>query len=862
MKIRNICCTALILGLVGCGGGSEAETTAPEIEVPTPVPEPESEPEPVPDPEPVPLPDPDPEPVPDPELRAAWMQGNWGVSFRISGGDISQNESHVNEYQVAPAVEQLSSIPGLKWLQVNLSNGAFGDRFIVPVPEVEAINPNSAPNSSADLFDPELPGDDLFEQIALGLQAKGIKVVAYIATQGPAMLKHGAERSMDYDASIIDETDGSACKFKRPVVADPDSQVYCSANMNRWRDYVLEQYPSTSLHHSFQLGLVNIVETLSLRYGTLIDGWWFDHAVYGDYNLLPDAARAGNSNAAVSLNLEGDIFLSNNPEVMEDFTGGHPTPIARVVSSDDTNLPMLTAIEDAPNGIFAGTGDDVDALGHMFLPLQETWNGGTVVFSEAKGTEWLNRVTRSGGALTWALSHEGSVSGGEAMLISAPQAKMLARMQLNIGKQLDMNLEGADDSTAYDDSVNQHTATVSGTAFVDDVTRGKVASFTETNEITLDNYTGILADSARTTMAWLKTSDSNGDLIQWGKEQTGERWHVSLVNGILSLNLEGSTVIGTSTLNDNAWHHIAIVAPDNVIANIQVYIDGVLENVTVNNNVSSTFNTTADSNVAVGGDFTGLLDNVVVYNRALAENELNYVVNSTDADLDLGVSIDVRFDEEADSKTVADNSAYERSGINRGAITGVFDATRNSNVYSLDGVDNGVDVGDLKDSDYEHQLVMTTNNTRDNKGYSGVNGGDPRTVMAWIKTTFGGAVIAQWGNKDSVDGEQFEVRLKNGELRLDITGGFIKGTTLINDGEWHHVAVVSPDEQLANTKLYVDGVLETATTSGSQAIINTLTLNGDSKDVIIGSTFVGEIDDFVIHQRALKQFEIKAAAGL
>ena len=91
---------------------------------------------------------------------------------------------------------------------------------------MEAINPNSAPNSSADLFDPELPGDDLFEQIALGLQAKGIKVVAYIATQGPAMLKHGAERSMDYDASIIDETDGSACKFKRPVVADPDSQVY------------------------------------------------------------------------------------------------------------------------------------------------------------------------------------------------------------------------------------------------------------------------------------------------------------------------------------------------------------------------------------------------------------------------------------------------------------------------------------------------------------------------------------------------------------------------------------------------------------------------------------------------------------
>ena len=204
----------------------------------------------------------------------------------------------------------------------------------------------------------------MFEQIALGLQAKGIKVVAYIATQGPGMLKHGARNSMDFDDSIIDESDGSSCKSTRPVVEDLDTQVYCSANMNRWRDYVLQQYPSTSLHHSFQLGLVNIVETLSLRYGTLIDGWWFDHAVYGDYDLIPDAARAGNSNAAVSLNLEGGIFLENNPNISEDFTGGHPTPIARVVSSDNTNLPMLTAIEASLNGIFKAEigGDDVDAV--------------------------------------------------------------------------------------------------------------------------------------------------------------------------------------------------------------------------------------------------------------------------------------------------------------------------------------------------------------------------------------------------------------------------------------------------------------------------------------------------------------------
>jgi hypothetical protein len=424
-----------------------------------------------------------------------------------------------------------------------------------------------------------------------------------------------------------------------------------------------------------------------------------------------------------------------------------------------------------------------------------------------------------------------------------------------------MHLDGADGVVVYDDSVNQHTATVTGATFIDDVTRGKVASFTETDKLTLNNFTGILGESARTTMAWIKTSDSNADLIQWGKQETSEAWYLGLENGMLKLNIQGSSLIGTNLLNDDSWHHIAVVAPDDVIGNIQVYIDGVLETLSVNDGGSSTFNTVADANVVIGGEFSGLIDKAVVYNRALAENEIDYVVNSADADLDLGLSLDVRFDEGSNSATVTDDSIYERHGTNRGTITGIFDAERNSNVYSFDGEDSGEDLDNLKDSDYEHEVVMTTNNSRDNKGYSGINGGDPRTVMAWIKTTLNGRIIAEWGNKDSISGEQYQVRLKAGVLSLDIEDGTVLGETLVNDGDWHHIAVVNPDDNLANTKLYVDGVLETTIVSGTQTTINTLTLNGDSRDVIIGGNFVGEMDDFVIHQRALREFEIKAVMG-
>jgi hypothetical protein len=792
------------------------------------------------------------------ETKADWMQGNWGVSYRIPGGDISYSGSHVAEYNVRAAVEQISAIPGLKWVQINLTNGASGDLFIVPVTEVEAINPLSAPNSYNDLYDPTIPGMDLFDQLAQAFKAKGIKVIAYIATQGPGMLKHGAENSMDHDKSIPN------CKSTAPKITDANNQVYCSANMNRWRDYVLEQYPSSSLYRSFELAMVNIVETLSLRYGNTIDGWWFDHSGFGDSELLHTAALAGNNDAAVAFN-EGDkVPLVNNPDTLDDYTFGHPTPIGSEVSSDDKNLPMLTSIEATLDGILPGTGNDVDSVGHMFMPLQESWNGGTVVFSEAKGSDWLNRALKAGGAYTWALSQDSidALGGGGARLISEPQVKMLERMSFNIGKQLHMNLAGSDGATAYDDSVNQYTATVNGATFVDDATRGKVASFTESDQVELDNYMGISGSNARTTMAWIKTSDSKGDIIDWGTNTTSERWWLRLVDGKFKLILKGPNLSGTTVLNDDEWHHIAVVASDNVVANIKVYIDGVLENVAVNDNASTTFNTVLNGNIQIGGAYTGLIDKVVVHDRALAESEIDYVVNSANADLDLEVALDVRFEESANSKRVTDSSVYGRNGTNRGADTGVFDAERNSNVYSLSGVDSGENVGGLKDSDYAHQLVMTSDNSKNSKGYSGVNGGGPRTVMAWIKTTFGGAVIAQWGNKDSVDGQQYEVRLKNGALRLDITGGIVRGTTQINDGEWHHIAVVNSDEQIANTKLYVDGVLETSTILGSQSTIDTKTLNGKSRDVIIGSTFEGEMDDFVIHQRALRQFEVKDSAGL
>ena len=75
-------------------------------------------------------------------------------------------------------------------------------------------------------------------------------------------------------------------------------------------------------------------------------------------------------------------------------------------------------------------------------------------------------------------------------------------------------------------------------------------------------------------------------------------------------------------------------------------------------------------------------------------------------------------------------------------------------------------------------------------GYKGVTGTSSRTIEAWIKTTtttqrpileYGSPVSGQWFN--------FNVRA-NGQLQLAVSGANANSTNVVNDGLWHHVAVV------------------------------------------------------------------------
>lgn len=156
-------------------------------------------------------------------------------------------------------------------------------------------------------------------------------------------------------------------------------------------------------------------------------------------------------------------------------------------------------------------------------------------------------------------------------------------------------------------------------------------------------------------------------------------------------------------------------------------------------------------------------------------------------------------------------------------------------------------------------------------------GSDPRTVMAWVRTAPAQENSTIFGYGANTNGARFSFRTtgsagspNNQRLRLEVQGGAIVGTTNLNDDQWHHVALVCDDfnndgsMNVNETRLYVDGILESVSSSSARAIDTA----GGSTAVLGGSnhsgnySFSGEIDEFRLFPSALTQSQIQAVLDL
>ncbi|MBE0537577.1 MAG: right-handed parallel beta-helix repeat-containing protein, partial [Phycisphaerae bacterium] len=202
------------------------------------------------------------------------------------------------------------------------------------------------------------------------------------------------------------------------------------------------------------------------------------------------------------------------------------------------------------------------------------------------------------------------------------------------------------------------------------------------------------------------------------------------------------------------------------------------------------------------------------------------------------------FDEGA-GLLASDTSGNGRDGTLRNMDPGWI-AGKAGGALAFDGVDDYVVIEDWK----------------------GIGGGRSRSCCAWIKTFDTAGEIISWGMPAA--GARWNLVTEgNGRLRLEVGGGAIVGSTVVCDGQWHHVAAVLDNDGTPNVgevRLYVDGAFDLPSSAGNQ-VVNTVTGATDSRDVMIGAGastaryFEGVIDEVRIYDRALLAEEVAVLAG-
>ena len=137
-------------------------------------------------------------------------------------------------------------------------------------------------------------------------------------------------------------------------------------------------------------------------------------------------------------------------------------------------------------------------------------------------------------------------------------------------------------------------------------------------------------------------------------------------------------------------------------------------------------------------------------------------------------------------------------------------------------------------------------------GYKGITGGAARTIEAWVKTTGTELDIVYFGK--NVAGQKYRFWINgSGQLRTEVNSGYAVSTSTVNDGQWHHVAMVQSGNNTNQISFYIDGVQDNTSTVGSYAINTQPDWDVNVGRSIHGKNFIGTIADVRMWSAALTQ---------
>ncbi len=414
----------------------------------------------------------------------------------------------------------------------------------------------------------------------------------------------------------------------------------------------------------------------------------------------------------------------------------------------------------------------------------------------------------------------------------------------------------AGDGDANDSSSNGNSGTLGSTTVFTVGKVGQAIQFdgTQQSQIIIPDTQSLRPTAAVTVEAWINPATAGtgfqGVLFKGSTGGTGGQPYSLFVNGSGSSRQIVVRVGNDSTFDAlgsiggipiNAYSHVAFTYDG---ATIRIYINGVLDA----SAASSIGNLAqADTNVLrIGGlgssfAYNGSVDEIGIYNRALAASEIQSISNA-------GLAGKYKVQSTVPTGIIAwypgDGNTNDLQGANNATL-------QNGAGFAVGKVGSGFQFDGLDD-----QISIPHNANQ--------NGGSNLTIEAWINPaalTHGGTIL-QKRTSGNVGGYVLEPTQQsgggasNGLQFVIMIGGVYQAlnpANVLTANVWQHVAATYDG---AFMRLYVNG-LEVGNKAQTGAIDAVTTPVQIGRNIVNNQGFSGGIDEIALYNRALTATEIR-----
>lgn len=156
---------------------------------------------------------------------------------------------------------------------------------------------------------------------------------------------------------------------------------------------------------------------------------------------------------------------------------------------------------------------------------------------------------------------------------------------------------------------------------------GKALQFDGRGYVEITKYKGVAGTHVRTVAAWIKTKRPRGEIVSWGARDFGQMWIYGHIRGRVGITPHGGYLYMNAQTHDDKWHHVAVVVKKadrpNLHDDVKLYLDG--EPAAIHDIGLLDLwpiKTGKDLDVRIGKGFTGLIDDLRIYDRPLLDDEI------------------------------------------------------------------------------------------------------------------------------------------------------------------------------------------------------------------------------------------------